>query len=508
MGLLSRILSVVISPWLMIIEWIWKPWRLVVACQQQGITGFSFIPFVGQLPQIHRALTRPQSGNHGVWEVLRSVQQCVQQHGKVFYFTTGKTVRICMSDPDLLKDILTNNSGCYAKPSFIHVLGILGDGLFSSSGEVWAPQRKLLGLSFANKEIKPEVAHIVSIARFAVEQWLQEINSNSGELNIYHKLLQLTLNGINYIAFGGNAAEEGSASLITGAYDRYLHNCRELVFGPPAAVPGYRFLPTSTNGEITMDQKWLSGVADELIEARSRAYASSSSAELRDHKDVLDLLISAAQDGSKELNRQQLRDNCLTILLAGHHTTASLVAWTMYMLALQPQWQEKARAEVEDLLRGAGGEVGWSTLSSMKTTTMILHETLRFFPPIPLIGRLCLKENSVGRYTIPAGVEILIPTAVIHRDKELWGDDADQFLPTRFANGISKACKHVMGYLPFGSGPRTCIGQTLAMAEAKALLAVILPAFTWKLGPGYRHSPDISLTLQPKFDIPLTIEKL
>lgn len=99
-----------------------------------------------------QALRSPESGND--WEELRRARQCVEKHGKVFYFTTGKTVRICISDPDLLKAVLANNSDSYAKPSFIHALDVLGDGLFRSNGEVWARQRKLLGLAFATKEIK------------------------------------------------------------------------------------------------------------------------------------------------------------------------------------------------------------------------------------------------------------------------------------------------------------------------------------------------------------------
>ncbi|BFI43025.1 protein MpCYP765-like [Marchantia polymorpha subsp. ruderalis] len=485
-----------------IVEWIWRPWRLVTFCRNQGMNGFRFLPVVGQLPQVSKVLNHTSEGSGHDWEALSTARKCVETHGKVFYFMTGKTVRICITDPNLIKAVLDTNADSYSKPSFIHVLDILRTGIFASSGDVWLPQRQLFGRSFTSKEIKTEISLITECTRAALKRWLPEIDSGSGELSVYKRVSELTLDVIKALAFGMDppGTEDRTSSEEAESFNRYLLNCRGLVFGRPASIPGYRYLPTQLNKEVLKDQTWLTGVIEDLIIARSSEYVASSS-EGREHKDILDVLLTTT-----EISSQQLRDNGLTFLLAGHHTTASLLSWTMYLLALHPLWQERARAEVEEFC--SDGIVEWSTLSHFKTLTMILQETLRLFPPIPLLGRLCVKENTVGPYVIPQGVEIMIPTAVIHRDRELWGDDADQFQPMRFANGLGKACKHILGYIPFGSGPRTCVGQNLALAEARTVLAAILPALSWSLGPGYLHSPDVSLTLQPKFDIPIIMKRL
>ncbi|KAL2607867.1 hypothetical protein R1flu_026440 [Riccia fluitans] len=488
--------------WL-ILERVWRPWRLILLCRKQGIKGFPFIPLIGQLPQISKVLSDTAQGSGMEWKAVSTAGECILSHGKIFYFTTAETVRICVADPDLIKDILQNNADCYCKPSFIHDLELIRTGIFASCGDVWAPQRQLLQLLFAPKVIKTEMSGINQLSRAALRSWTNEIDSKSGgELSVHKRLSELTLNVIKMLSVGeeGWGSDDQTSSNIAETFSRYLLNCRKLFFDFPSAVPGYRFLPTKLNKDIMKDEAWLTKVIEDLIVSRSREYVATSSEE-REHKDVLDVLLTTVT-----INGQQVRDNGLTFLMAGHHTTASLLSWCMYLLALHPLWQERARAEVEEFC--SNGEVDWNTLGQFKTLSMILSETLRLFPPIPLIGRQCVKENSVGPYVIPPGVEIIIPTAVLHRDKELWGEDADQFQPMRFANGLSKASKHILAYLPFGSGPRTCIGQNLALAEARTILATILPVYSWNLGPGYLHCPEVSLALHPKFDIPIVIQRL
>ncbi|KAL3675673.1 hypothetical protein R1sor_025621 [Riccia sorocarpa] len=496
-------LLVIVCSWV-ILDRVWRPWRLILFCRKQGIDGFPFVPLIGQLPQVSKVLENTDQGSALEWKALSIARECVHNHGKIFYFTTAGAVRICVADPGLIKEILQTNADSYSKPSFIHDLELLRTGIFASSGDLWAPQRQLLQLLFAPKVIKREMGGINQWCRAALRSWSQEIDSNSGgELPVHKKLAELTLSIIKKLGFGqedGWGSDYQTSSNIAESFSSYLLNCRRLFFGYPAAVPGYRFLPTGLNKEIMKDETWLTKVIEDLIVARSKDYVATSS-EDREHKDVLDILLT-----TEAISGQQVRDNGLTFLLAGHHTTASLLTWSMYMLALYPLWQERARAEVEEFC--GDGEVEWNTLAQLKTLSMILSETLRLFPPIPLIGRRCVKENSVGPYVIPPGVEIMIPTAVIHRDKEFWGDDADQFQPMRFANGLGKASKHILAYLPFGSGPRSCIGQNLALAEARTVLATILPMYSWSLSPGYLHCPEVSLTLQPKFDLPIVMQRL
>lgn len=287
--------------------------------------------------------------------------------------------------------------------------------------------------------------------------------------------------------------------------------------------------------EAATEAKWLKTFTGTMISNRRKSYQKTDEASEPDstRHDLLDVIIGAVDNGHSDediqslneapdltigdkrkraaemtkLTESQLLENSLTFLLAGHETTASLLTWTTYLLAKHPLWQERARAEIEEFC--PDGVVEPQVLNHLKLLGMILFESLRLFPPVPLIGRTCVKENKVGTsLVIPEGLEIVIPVAMLHRDKSIWGENADEFFPARFANGISGACGSPLAFIPFGAGPRTCIGQTLALSEAKAVLAVMLPLFCWKLSSSYRHSPDVTLTMMPEFGMPVVLEKL
>lgn len=218
---------------------------------------------------------------------------------------------------------------------------------------------------------------------------------------------------------------------------------------------------------------------------------------------LLDLMIKS-ECRSKDFNEKLMLDNIATILLAGHETTASLLTWTVYLLAIHPLWQERARAEISHMLKVQ--ELDWKQMSQLKTLNMILWESLRLFPPQSFIGRSCVLENRVQNIVIPKKMEVIVPVSSLHRDKQLWGEDADEFRPSRFANGINKASKNPVSFLPFGLGPRTCIGQSLALLEARIILSSMIQKYTWELSPDYQHCPDVTLTLQPKFGMPIILE--
>lgn len=140
--------------------------------------------------------------------------------------------------------------------------------------------------------------------------------------------------------------------------------------------------------------------------------------------------------------------------------------------------------------------------------TMILNEVLRLYPPVIAQYLHAYNETKIGHITIPAGVDLNLPTLLIHHDHELWGEDAEEFKPDRFAEGVAKACKEQLAFFPFGWGPRTCIGQSFAMAEAKFALAMILQHFSWELSPSYAHSPYTVMTLQPQHGAQISLHQL
>ena len=139
---------------------------------------------------------------------------------------------------------------------------------------------------------------------------------------------------------------------------------------------------------------------------------------------------------------------------------------------------------------------------------MILNELLRLYTPASLLPRQALENVKVGDLELPKGMSVWIPVVAIHHSKELWGEDANEFNPQRFSQGVQKACKHPMGFLPFSSGPRVCVGQSFAIMEAKVVVAMILSRFKFSLSPNYCHAPVCVLTLKPKHGVPIIFEHL
>ncbi|CAM6014883.1 unnamed protein product [Sphagnum balticum] len=523
-------------------DWIWRPMKLIRECKKQGIPAFPFVPFLGQMPAIDKAL---KGGRNGV-ELMSSedmvavLRKCYETYGKVFCFNIGKTVRLSIADPHLIKDILAHNVDSYTKPLHIRVLGLLGNGLFASSGNVvWAPQRQLFNPALHNKEVKSKLPTIVDCAHAATERWAMEVNSGRTEVDMYQKFLELTLDVIGKSGFGVqiDAGSESSTKVIQ-SFNQYLYDSRELIFGLPAVIPGYSYLSQRIMKRIAKERQWLESFMGDIIHNRQRqlrhGHGSNEAAAAPNnlHDDLLDIMIEVEEkkvpqstrpkktitpETSTRLSRDQLMNNAQTFLLAGHETTASLLTWTIYLLAEHPLWQERARAEVEEFCH-QGGDQFAQELNRMKTVTMILYESMRLFPPVPLIGRTCIENNTIGanstttattgKLVIAKGLEIVIPVAMVHRDPGIWGDDADQFQPARFANGISGACGNPFAFIPFGAGPRTCIGQTLALSEARTVLAAMLPMFSWTLAPGFRNILDVTLTLQPRFGMPIVLTRL
>ncbi|KAH7544952.1 hypothetical protein FEM48_Zijuj01G0040600 [Ziziphus jujuba var. spinosa] len=209
---------------------------------------------------------------------------------------------------------------------------------------------------------------------------------------------------------------------------------------------------------------------------------------------------------SKDATESFVVDNCKTMYLAGYDTTASSAMWVLMLLASNPIWQAKAREEV---LQICGGQMPDNEmLPKMKTLTMVIQESLRLYPPAPVITREALEDVKFCGVHVPKGVNIWILTIALHYDPEIWGPDVNKFNPERFANGVSGSCKLPHVYVPFGAGPRVCLGQHFAMAELKILLALILSNFSFSLSPKYKHSPVIKVVMGPKDGMNLIIRKL
>ncbi|KAF6172857.1 hypothetical protein GIB67_035411 [Kingdonia uniflora] len=246
---------------------------------------------------------------------------------------------------------------------------------------------------------------------------------------------------------------------------------------------------------------------NEIIEKRER----SAGAESMTNNNLLGLLLESNLNEennyskSNTMTMEDVIEECKLFYFAGQATTADLLIWTMVVLSMHPSWQKRAREEVLQVI--GDKKPSFDNLSHLKIMTLILYEVLRLYPPTPLIRRT-RKITKLGEFTLPANLEIMIPLLFVHRDTEQLGDDANEFNPERFSEGISRSYKDQISYFPFGWGHRICIGQNFALLEAKMALTNILQHFSFELSPSYTHAPSTIITLQPERGAQIILHKL
>nr|GMD12435.1 cytochrome P450 714C2-like [Ipomoea batatas] len=220
------------------------------------------------------------------------------------------------------------------------------------------------------------------------------------------------------------------------------------------------------------------------------------------------MVLEGAEAG--EMSAQEIDafivSNCKNVYLAAHEASAIGASWCLMLLAAHPEWQQRCRDEIAEICHGQTPDA--EMLRRMKTVTMVLQETLRLYPSGPALAREALNDMKIGGYDIPKGVNIWTMVETLHVDTENWGPDALSFNPERFANGVSGACKLQHSFLPFGFGPRLCVGQHLAMVELKMLVSALLTNFSFSISPRYIHSPALKLVIKPEFGVDLLIRKL
>ncbi|KAI3812282.1 hypothetical protein L1987_16989 [Smallanthus sonchifolius] len=188
-------------------------------------------------------------------------------------------------------------------------------------------------------------------------------------------------------------------------------------------------------------------------------------------------------------------EECKLFYFAGQETTANLLVWTMILVGQHVYWQDRAREEVLKVFGDRKPDI--EGLNHLKIINIIFLEVLRLYPPVVGMPRMIYKETKLGNITLPVGTLLQLHTMLSHYDPSIWGDDVKEFKPERFSQGVSKVTKGQTAFIPFGGGPRVCIGQNFAMLEAKMSLVMIMSCFSFKLLPSYSHAPHTIITLQP-----------
>ncbi|KAH7572358.1 hypothetical protein JRO89_XS04G0243300 [Xanthoceras sorbifolium] len=484
----------------------WRPRKIEDHFSKQGIRGPPYHFFIGNVKEIVslmlKASSQPMPFSHNILpRVLAFYHHWRKIYGATFLIWFGPTVRLAVSDPDLIREVFTSKFDFYEKNEAHPLIRQLeGDGLLSLKGEKWAHHRKILTPTFHMENLKLLVPAVAKSVTAMLDKWVEMSKSGNVEIEVSEWFQILSEDFITRTAFG-SSYEDGKAIFRLQAQQMEL---AAQAF-QTVQIPGYRFIPTKRNINSWKLDKKIKKSLMKLI-AKRKENSGNVMQEEKGAKDLLGLMIHAS-NSSSNITDCDIVEECKSFFFAGKQTTSNLLTWTTVLLAMHPQWQVLAR---DELLRvcGARDIPTKDDVVKLKTLSMIVNESLRLYPPIIATIRRARADAELGGYKIPSGTEILIPILAVHHDQAIWGSDANEFNPARFSEGVARAAKHPVGFIPFGLGVRTCIGQNLAILQTKLALAIILQRFSFRLAPTYQHAPTVLMLLYPQYGAPIIFQQL
>jgi cytochrome P450 len=396
---------------------------------------------------------------------------------------------VWITDPDLVKAVLLDRREEFPKsPLERRVLGpLLGDGILIADGPAWRWQRQIAAPLFRHQDLIDDVPAMTRAAEATIADW------RSAPAGTVHAIdLDMTRATYRVISDTLLPGDEALGEVFERQGREYLHPISWSMVYALFDVPAW--LPHPGRRAMRRAEVEMRGIVAELIRRRRAATEKSA--------DLLQRLIDARHPETKEpMSDTQLVDNVLTFYAAGHETTAKALTWTLYLLALAPQWAERIAGEVEAVTGGA--PVGPAHIDKLVVTAQVVKEGMRLYPPAPVISRVTSKALELGGKTLAAGTQVVVPIWAIQRHRKLWADP-DRFDPARFAPDKEKAISRYQ-YMPFGAGPRICIGMAFAMLEATAMLATFVRAARFAPVSGYEPEPVSRVTLRPKRGMPLGV---
>jgi len=409
---------------------------------------------------------------------LQFIVDTAREYGDAARFRFIKFPVYFFNRPDLIEEVLITQGAKFIKSADLREGGsVLGNGLLTSEGEFWWRQRRLARPAFHRERIMAYTPVITGYAEEMLRTW------KSGETpEIRTEMMRLTLKIAAKTLFGAALQPEIVAIIgesLAAAIRQYDARVKTgFLLKAKWSTPG--------NVRARKAVQTLDGILYEIINHRRRAPTETD--------DLLSMLLKARDENGEGMSEKQLRDEVMTLLLAGHETTASALTWTFYLLAQNPKVEEELFAELRDVLRGR--LPAYEDLPNLRLTDLVVKESLRLYPPAWAMGRQCAEDCVIGGYEVPRSTTIYMSQWVVHRDARYF-DEPEMFRPGRWSEEFQRKLAK-FAYFPFGGGPRVCIGASFATMETTLLLAAILSRFRLALAPGQRVKLWPSITLRPK----------
>jgi cytochrome P450 len=420
---------------------------------------------------------------------LGFIMGLAREYGDVARYSLAHLTFYQVNHPAGVQRILQENNHNYVR-GFVYdsLRGMVGNGLVTSDGDFWRRQRRLMQPVFHRQNLAAFGAQMTEAAREMLARW--EPHERSGQpIELTHEITDLTMKIVTQALFSSAVGDEtGSIGraitvILEGVAYRF-----DVPFYPPVSVP------TPRNRRFVAAQRLVDQVVYGLIEQRRKAPD--------DRGDLLSLLMEAQDaDTGERMTDKQLHDEVLTLFIAGHETTANLLAWAFYLLSMHAHTQRQLHAEVAQVLGGRAPTM--ADLPQLEVTRRVIEETLRLYPPAWIFNRSAVEEDELCGYHIPAGAIVTVSPYVTHRLPEFW-ENPEGFDPERFSPELAHNQPR-FAYFPFGGGPHQCIGQSFAQTEAQLILATIVQRYRLDLVPGRVVEPVAAVTLRPRTGLPMTL---
>jgi cytochrome P450 len=425
-------------------------------------------------------------------EPLRFALDLTHRIGDVIRFRIGFYTGYLLNHPDYFHQVLKTNHHNYSKDNYNYrkLKPVLGEGLITADGDLWFRHRRLVQPAFHSKKIDQFYSIITNATGEMLKRW-EDNALHQKPLPIDHEMMEVTLRIVTGSLFSTDI--HSSVNIISKAFtilNEGISYRFKTAFVPPL------WIPTPRNRKYRKARAQLDQIVFDIIGKRR------SEKELG--HDLLDMLMSARDESAGSvLTDREIRDEVMTLMLAGHETTANLLTWTCYLLSQNPDSMDKLEAELKEVLGNRDPEV--KDIPKLKYARNVLEESLRLYPPVWIISRKAIHSDNIGGYHIPAGATVTLCSYTLHRHPGFW-KDPEKFDPSRFSSNENGELS-TRAYFPFGGGPRSCIGKDFAMMEAHVIMAMIFRRYRLKPMPDHPVEPEPMITLRPRYGLKIFLEK-